>query len=304
MTDETRLHAIGGGLSSFWRHGRPAERAGYTVGTLLVISGLIHLGILIVSGGSWSGPLSLRKAVSFGLSFGLTLITIVWVSSFLRLADRTRATLIGLFTVACALETALVSLQVWRGVPSHFNVETPFDGFVARALAAGGVALVTIIGTLLVFAFRRDPTIPLSLLIAIRIGFLTLFTSLMVGASMIAKGMMLVFGGHPQAAYATGGTLKPTHFVTMHAILVLPLLAWLVSFADWSERRRVSVVLLGAAGYVVCAVVVATENIVNLPISETPLGAEVLFTFGVLGLLVAGALAVVGAVHERTSEPS
>jgi hypothetical protein len=49
---------------------------------------------------------------------------------------------------------------------------------------------------------------------------------------MIAKGMILVFAGDPEAAYATGGTLKPTHGVTMHGILVLPLVAWLSSFAD------------------------------------------------------------------------
>jgi hypothetical protein len=262
MTDETRLHAIGRALWSFWRRGGTAERAGYIVGTLLLASGLIHLGLLIVSGGSWSGPLSLRKAMSFGLSFGVTLITIVWVSAFLRLADRTRATLLGLFTVACALETALVSLQVWRGVPSHFNLETPFDGLVARMLAAGGVALVAIIGTLLVLAFRRNPTTPISLRIAVRIGFVTLFISLIVGAAMIAKGMILVFGGDPQAAYATGGFLKPTHAATMHAILVLPLFAWLLSFADWPERRRVFVVSLAAAGYLLCAVVIAVANII------------------------------------------
>jgi hypothetical protein len=50
--------------------------------------------------------LSVRKAVTFGLSFGLTLITIVWVASFVRLGGRARAALVGAFTVACALETA------------------------------------------------------------------------------------------------------------------------------------------------------------------------------------------------------
>jgi hypothetical protein len=59
--------------------------------------------------------------------------------------------------------------------------------------------------------------------------------------------MTLVLTGHPQQAYATGGTLKPIHAVTMHAILVLPALAWLLSFATWSERRRVLVVLVARA---------------------------------------------------------
>jgi hypothetical protein len=102
--------------------------------------------------------------------------------------------------------------------------------------------------TFLLASFRQQPAVPVSLRIAIRIGFVILLMSLAVGALMIAKGMRLVFAGDPQAAYATGGALKPTHAAAMHAILVLPLLAWLLSFTDWSERRRVGVVLLGTAG--------------------------------------------------------
>ena len=102
------------------------------VGVLLLASGLVHLAILVMTGGTWIGPLSLRKPTTFGLSFGVTLITIAWVSSFLRLGDRARAILLGVFTIACVIETALVSLQAWRGVPSHFNTETTFDALVAR----------------------------------------------------------------------------------------------------------------------------------------------------------------------------
>src|SRR2546425_2344067 len=142
------LRSIAGALWSFWRHGRKMERAGYVAGALLLGSGLTHLGILVIGGGSWEGPLSLRKATTFGLSFGLTLITIVWVASLLRLGDRSRTALLGAFTVACALETVLVSLQAWRGVPSHYNVETTFDAVIARTLAAGGGALIASIAAL------------------------------------------------------------------------------------------------------------------------------------------------------------
>jgi len=273
---------------------RSVERAGYAVGALLLGSGLIHLGILAIAGGSWEGPLSLRKAATFGLSFGLTLVTVVWVASFLRLSDRWRSALLGTFTVACVLETVLVSLQVWRGVPSHYNLETTFDALVARILAAGGAALIALIMTLTLAAFRANPTVPISLRIAIRIGFVMLVASLVVGAVMIAKGMLLVFAGHPQAAYATGGSLKPTHAVTMHAILVLPVLARLLSFANWTERRRLGVVLLGAAGYVALAGVVAFENVAGPTPSKTALAVIALSGLIVLALMSAGLLAFRG----------
>src|SRR5437867_11929083 len=101
-----------------------------------------------MSGGSWAGPLSLRKPATFGLSFGLTLLTIVWVMSFLRLGDRTRAVVLGSFTVAGAGETALVWLEACRGVPSHSNVETIFRRLGGRKLATGGGAPVAISATL------------------------------------------------------------------------------------------------------------------------------------------------------------
>jgi len=238
-------------LRSFWVNGRRIERAGYLVGALLLVSGIVHIAILAVTGASWVGPLSLRKPAVFGLSFGITVVTIVWVASFLPLAERTRLALLTIFTAASVVETALVSLQAWRGVPSHFNVATAFD------------ALVAIVG-MTATAFRRNPAVPISLRRAIQVGFVALCVAMATGATMIARGMMLVFAGNPAAAYATGGALKPTHAVTMHGILVLPLLAWLLSFADWSERDRLRVVLLVSTAYLVLAGAIAIANIAGI----------------------------------------
>ena len=256
------------------------------VGALLLASGLIHLTILVIGGGSWQGPVSLRKPATFGLSFGLTLLTIVWVASFLPLGERARRWLLGAFAGACVLETALVTVQAWRGVPSHFNVESTFDGWVARTLAAGGVVLVAIIVRLTFASFRANPAVPTSLRMAIRIGFVALVGAVVAGAVMIARGMMLVFAGDPQAAYATGGFLKQTHAVTMHAILVLPALAWLLSFADWSEQRRVAAVLVAAAGYVALAGVVAVANVAGIGAEQIPPRLMALFSVG--GVLLLG----------------
>src|SRR5262245_35866237 len=85
-----RHTSILGSLWSFWSRGQQVERVGNVVAAILGVSGLAHLAILVIGGGSWDGPLSLRKPMTFGLSFGLTLITIVWVSSFLKLSDAMR----------------------------------------------------------------------------------------------------------------------------------------------------------------------------------------------------------------------
>jgi len=183
-------------------------------------------------------------------------------------------------------------LQAWRGVPSHFNLETTFDALVARTLAAGGIALVAIIVVLAFASFRANSAVPISLRIAIRIGFVALVGAVAVGALMIAKGMMLVFAGDPQAAYATGGAMKPTHAVAMHAILVLPMLAWVLSFANWSERRRIGAVLAASAGYIAIASVIALANVAGIDSGQMSAAMIALFAVGVVLLLGTGALAV------------
>jgi hypothetical protein len=284
-------------LSTFWSRGTLAERGGYVLGVLLVISGLIHLIILISSGGSWEGPLSLRKPTTFGLSFGLTLIAIVWVAAFLELKQRMRTVLLVIFTAACALETGLVSLQAWRGVPSHFNIETTFDAMVARALAAGGFVLVVVILVLTLAAFRANRSLPTSLRVAIRASFVALLAAQVTGAVMIATGMRLVFRGDPQAAYSAGGMLKATHEVTMLGVLMLPLLAWLASFTNWSERRRRELVLVATLGYVLLTAVVVTADVSGLSARQMPLPMIVALSIAASALVVAGGLAVVGVIH-------
>jgi hypothetical protein len=214
------------------------ERAAYWTGGLLILSGVIHLAMLVTSGRTWEGPLSLRKPATFGLSFGLTLVNVTLIASFVPLKNRSRTLLLGVFTAACVLETFLVSLQTWRGVPSHFNVETPFDAAIAQTLALGGFTLVAIIIVLTVTVFRHGRALPPPFRLTIRAGFVALVGAQVVGGVMIATGMRLVFGGDPQSAYAMGGWLKPVHGVLMHAILVLPLFAWLMAKSNWDERSQ------------------------------------------------------------------
>lgn len=228
---------------------KAVERAAYSAGGLLILSGVIHLAVLQLSGGAWEGPLSLRKPTTFGLSFGLTLINVTLIASFVPLKDRSRTLLLGMFVAACVLETFLVSLQAWRSVPSHFNVETPFDAAVAQTLAVGGFTLVAIIIVLTVAAFRHGRALRLPFRLAIRAGLVALVGAQVAGGVMIATGMRLVFGGDPQRAYATGGWLKPTHAVLMHGILVLPLLAWSISRTKWDEPTQMQAVRTGVVLY-------------------------------------------------------
>jgi len=250
-------------LWSFWTGGRRIERVCHLIGAALMASGLFHLAVFAVDGGPWEGPVSWRKPTTFGLSFGLTLITIAWVSSFLRVGDRARTWLLAVFAGACAAETGMIDVQAWRHVPSHFDMETPLNTVISMLLAVGGGVLIVVLVTLTVRAFGPNPGVPASTRLALRAGFVTLLVALASGAIMIARGVVLVRTGHQQAAYSAGGFLKPVHAVAMHGILVLPGLAWLLTFTETSESRRVRVIARTTVAYAVAISAVIVFSVIR-----------------------------------------
>jgi hypothetical protein len=217
---------------------RPAERLCHATGAVLVLSGLAHLVVFAVDGGPWDGPVSWRKPVTFGLSFGLTLIAITWVTSYLRVGTRLRSALLVVFAADCVVEVGGITLQAWRRVPSHLNMETGFDTAVSMTLAVGGGVLVVLLTVFAVASFRNRPAGPLGMPLALRSGFAILLVALASGAAMIARGVVLTRTGHQEAAYHSTAPLKPLHGVSLHAVLVLPALAWLLSRTPWSDRTR------------------------------------------------------------------
>jgi hypothetical protein len=224
---------------------RTIDRVGYLVAGVLFASGLVHLGVLVVSGSTWIGPLSMRKPTTFGVSFGLTVAAAVWASSFLRMKLRT--VLLGVLMAASVVEVSLITLQAWRGRPSHFNFETGFDSAVSMTLAAGGYVLIMVFVGFTIAAFRTVTTPTMQL--ALRFGFTALLVALAVGATMIAVGVTKVYSGHPELAYTTAGALKPAHAVPMHAVLIMPALSWLLARTPFLEQTQLRLMRIAAAGY-------------------------------------------------------
>ncbi|MGW0769512.1 hypothetical protein [Streptomyces sp. NPDC002676] len=228
---------------------RAADRLCHAVGLFLVLSGLVHLVVFAVDGGPWDGPVSWRKPVTFGLSFGATLIAVTRVTSYLRVGARLRTVLLAVFAADCVVEVGGITLQAWRRVPSHLNMETPFDTAVSMTLAVGGGVLVALLTVFAVASFRQRPAGPAGMALAVRSGFAILLVALASGAAMIARGVVLTRTGHQEAAYHSTAPLKPLHGVSLHAVLVLPLLAWLLSRTAWSERTRSRIVAAAVGCY-------------------------------------------------------
>ncbi|WP_110081378.1 hypothetical protein [Actinokineospora spheciospongiae] len=281
-------------LARSWTGGRRVERVAYAVGAALLLAGVVHFGVFLVDGGPWEGPVPWRKPTTFGLSFGLTLITVTWVSARVRMGDRARRTAVGLLTAASVVEVALISAQAWRRVPSHFNSTSGADRAISLTLAAGGAAILVSAAVLLVAAFRKDAVDAPDMRLAVRAGLVLFVVALAVGAAMIARGSIAVRSGDP--GHTTAGVLKPAHAVAMHAILVLPALSWLLAFTRWTPLARLRVVQLALVGHLVLTVVVGVESAVGVNPLEAPAVADV---GAGLGLFLLGAAVLLACYGVR-----
>lgn len=277
---------LGIDVAQIWRNGRRGERIAYVTGAMLFTSGLVHAVVLLASGGTWLGPLSMRKAVTFGLSFGLTLASVAWATSFLNVRPRLRSLLLGAFTLACVSETFLVTLQVWRGRPSHFDFETGFDSAVSMSLAFGGLIIILVALGFTASALFNPGKMTPSMRAAVRAGLVVLLVALGTGAVMIARGVVASRSGDPQLAYTTAGSLKPLHAVAMHAILVLPGVAWLLQQSDWPESHRLRVVWLAIAADAVLTAIIGVEAFTGVSPFAAPL--PVLAGSGIAAAVLAG----------------
>jgi hypothetical protein len=292
-------------LVGYWHEARPAQRLGYVVGGVLVLAGLAHLAAWLVVGGAWQGPVSYRKPTTFGISFGLTTITLAWFTGWMRISDRVRWLLIGPLAAADTSEVVWVSLQRWRGVASHFNDDTTLDNLLF--ILMGGVAVAvtaTIILILAVLAFTALDAPP-SMAQAIRAGLLILLVAQGVGGWMIGHGLGVAETGQTDGltTFGQAGVMKVPHAVSMHAIQVLPILAWLLGFAAVAERRRLVLLRAAIAGYLALVAVSLLQTAAGSAPLDVGVAAAALCLLGVV-LLGAAFLAALLALRHPTPAPA
>jgi hypothetical protein len=280
-------------LLGYWREARPWQRLGYLVGAALILVGIGHLLAWLVVGGAWAGPVSFRKPTTFGISFGLTTITLAWVAGQLRISDRTGWLLLVPLALADTSEVVWVSVQRRRGVASHFNDDTALDYalFLAGGAAIAVAATVIVVITVLAFtAMRAAP----SMALAIRAGLLILLVAQAVGGWMIQHGVGLADQGVTDGltTFGAAGVMKVPHAVGIHAIQVLPALAWLLSFTALTEQRRLGLVRVAVGGYLALVVVSVLQTAGGLAPFDVGVLAAALYLLGValLGMALVTAL--------------
>ncbi|MFG1816392.1 hypothetical protein ACGFIF_21730 [Kribbella sp. NPDC049174] len=249
-----------------------AVSIGLAVMTLVGIGGALFDDRILIGHPIWMKPLK------FAISLGIYCITLAWMLSLQTKARRLGWWMGTVVAVGVAAEMVLIAGQVVvRGRQLHFNVSTPTDQLIHNIMATTIYlvwAAVLVIAIQLLFDKPGDRALRWS----IRLALGTTLGGMLLGNLMFRvtpaqeqeaaeAGKQLHFGSHsvgvedggagmPITGWSTdGGDLRIGHFLGVHALQAIPLLAvGLVLLARRfpvlrPEGARTALVFVGSASY-------------------------------------------------------
>ena len=291
MDDHAPQASGAGPTTDWWRD--PRARTLIACGLLLGVSGVAHLVIWAARGGPWEGPVTWRKPILFGISGGLTALSLGWVWAALprRRGDVPLADL----TAWCLLvEVALIDLQAWRGVASHFNRATRFDSYLYDAMGVLILVVTAVVVDLTVRLFRQSARFDADMLFAARAGMMFLAVSCGLGIWVSVHGDLRMVQGLPPELVGTAGVTKFPHGAALHAIQWLPGLAWLARMAGIGLAWRRRLVAAAAGGTALLLAYALVQTLAGRSRFDTTPSTGVVLAIG-MTLLVAPWLVAIGS---------
>jgi len=253
-----------------------------TVAALMIVSTIVCLVGLLVDPHQITGMEAWAKPLKFSLSILLYSVTWAWLIAHLPKWRRIAHTAGTVVAVALIVEQVLIIGAAAAGTTSHFNVSSPLASAVwgVMAISITTLYVCTFLTTIAVFFLRLSTR---STTIAVRAGAVIALAGmglayLMTGptAAQLAdfRGIAgahtvgLADGGPglPVLGWSTvGGDLRIPHFIGMHALQLLPLLAVLLGWLGrrWrplaDDRVRTRLVVVATAAYAAMLALVTVQ---------------------------------------------
>jgi len=310
-------------MKSLWKTHAPL-----TAASLVLIPALAAFAAgLAIDPRTIGGAPAWLKPAKFAASIAIYGFTLVWMFRFLPDWPRTRTAVGWITAVVGLLETALVALQAWRGTTSHFNVGTPFDRAVFTVMGAA-ILVQWIASIALVAAFWRQRFDDRALGAAVRAGLILAVLGAGMGGLMTrptpaqleavrATGRMTVSGAHTIGAPDGGpglpgtvwssehGDLRVPHFLGLHALQVLPLIAIVLG---WMRPRiggdeRLNLVRVAGSSYATLTATLLWQALRGQSVAAPDGTTLVALAAWALGTAVAARVTAKGRVHAVGTMP-
>ena len=265
---EPMLNGVKAVTARLWQGSAPLTAAGLLMLVVLAIS-LVGLAVdprIITGAPAWLKP------AKFAVSTAIYMLTLAWIFTLLPEWPRTRRVVGWVTAVILVLEVAIIDTQAWRGTTSHFNVGTMLDGVLFTIMGLA-IVLQTLISVAVAVALWRQRFDDRALGWALRFGLVITILGASTAGLMTrpttaqldearATGRMAIAGAHTVGAHDGGpgltgtgwsvehGDLRIPHFLGLHAMQALPLLALMLRRSRRStETTRVRLVMVAAGSY-------------------------------------------------------
>jgi len=244
------------------------------------MTGWIHLALLagMLVGSPFDSRLVMGinpwiKPIKFAISITIYVWTVAWLVEYLRVPSWAKGIISWGISISMLTEIACIGAQAARGTTSHYNVNTPLDASIF-AIMGSMIALNSVLALLLLIGFLTGRYhLPRPYLWGIRSGLVIFLAASGVGGMMIARGAHSVGvkdggPGLPIVNWSTkGGDLRAAHFVGLHALQVLPIVAFLISRRrSWTISQKTICVLSFSGAYALLVTVLYFRAIHGLPL--------------------------------------
>ncbi|MDQ1513903.1 MAG: hypothetical protein QOC59_1745 [Microbacteriaceae bacterium] len=253
------------------------------------------------------------KPAKFGVSITVYLVTLQWILSFVRGHRRLLLVVTGVTLVALVVEIVLIDLQVVRGTTSHFNKATAFDTAVYNAMG-GLISSLFVVAVIAAVLLLRTRGLDAGIAAGMRWGLLLALLGMLEAVLMTVNFGWSDGGGHTVGASDGGpglpitgwstehGDLRIAHFVGLHALQVLPILAWLLTaVTSLGSRTRVRLLAVAGAGYG-GAMLLLTWQALRGQALLSPDGPTLVAAAALALLVLAGTRAALGSATRRAAE--
>lgn len=277
--------------------------------TVVAAIGLVTDPRVLTGAPVWLKPL--KFAVSLTLYGG----TLAWMLSLLPRRSRLAERAVTVIVAAAVLEMVLIVVQVLRGTTSHFNTGTPLDTVLYNVMGTA-ITVLFLAQVVLAVVLARRPLPDRAGGYAIRAGLAVSLLGMLVAFPMLTQhpdgtpagitgahsvGVPDGGPGLPVVGWSTtGGDLRVGHFIGLHALQALPLLAILLDRflgARLDELVRARLVLVGGFAYAGLTLLATVQALRGQPLLRPD---EITLTAA--GVLVAATAAATGLVLARRSD--
>jgi hypothetical protein len=254
-------------MKRFWKTNAPL-----TVTGLLMLPALAFAVVgLMVDPRLITGAPAWLKPAKFAFSIAVYVFTLAWIFTFIPGFQRVRRIVGWTTAITMVLELAIIDSQAARGTTSHFNASTPLNAALFTVMGAA-IAIQTLTSAAVAIALWRQKfddralgwtlrfAMIMTIIGAFSGGLMTVPTTAQLAAAHAGQAMPVI-GAHTVGAADGGpgipgtgwskehGDVRVPHFIGLHALQALPLLAFLLRRRRLSSSARVRLAFTAAGSY-------------------------------------------------------